>query len=50
MSRFGNARLRVALMMPTPHGSRHNPLLRTFAQRLLDKGKLKMQVVGGFHA
>lgn len=48
-SRCGDARLRVALMMPTFHGSRHNPLIRAFTQRLLDKGKLKMQMVDSFH-
>jgi hypothetical protein len=36
--------------MPTLHSSHHNPLVRMFAQRLLDKGKLKMQVVGSFYA
>ncbi|AFY33855.1 IS110 family transposase [Calothrix sp. PCC 7507] len=46
LSRIGNARLRKALYMPAVAAMRHNPLLKLFAQRLLDRGKVKMQVLG----
>lgn len=46
LSRVGNARLRNALYMPAVVAMRYNPLLKTFSQRLLTRGKVKMQVVG----
>jgi transposase len=46
ISRIGNARLRKALYFPAITAQRYNPLLKTFCQRLLDRGKIKMQVVG----
>ena len=46
LSRVGNARLRNALYMPAVVAMRYNPLLKTFSERLLARGKVKMQVVG----
>jgi transposase len=46
LSGVGNARLRKALYMPAVAAMRHNPLLKLFAQRLLERGKVKMQVLG----
>jgi transposase len=46
MSHVGNARIRKALYMPAVVAMRHNPLLRCFSERLLARGKLKMQVLG----
>jgi transposase len=46
LSRIGNGRLRKALFMPAIVAQRHNPIIAAFSQRLLAKGKVKMQVVG----
>jgi transposase len=46
LSKIGNARLRKALHLPAVVAMRYNPILRTFAQRLLERGKPKMAVVG----
>jgi transposase len=46
LSNVGNPRLRKALYMPAVVAITHNPLLKLFAQRLLDRGKVKMQVLG----
>lgn len=46
LSRMGNARLRNALYMPAVVAMRHNPLLKTFSERLLTRGKVKMQIIG----
>lgn len=46
MSKRGNARLRKALYWPAIVAMRHNPLLRTFAQRLRAKGKETMVIIG----
>jgi transposase len=46
MSRTGHASMRAALYMPAIVAGRHNPLLRTFAQRLLATGMAKKAVVG----
>jgi transposase len=46
LSHLGNARLRKALYMPAVVAMTHNPLLACFSQRLLKRGKVKMQVVG----
>ncbi|WP_052331544.1 hypothetical protein [Calothrix sp. PCC 7507] len=32
--------------MPAVPAMRHNPLLKLFAQRLLERGQVKMQVLG----
>lgn len=46
LSHLGNARLRKALYMPAVVAMRHNPLLKSFSERLLKRGKVKMQVIG----
>jgi transposase len=46
LSKLGNSRLRRALYLPAVVAMRANPILRTFAQRLLAAGKPKMAVVG----
>jgi len=46
LSKTGNARLRKALYLPAVSAMRFNPILREFAQRLLERGKPKMAVVG----
>ncbi len=46
LSCTGNSRLRKALYMPAVVSMRHNPLLKTFSERLLDRGKAKMQAIG----
>ncbi|WP_445305900.1 hypothetical protein [Microcoleus sp. T3_A4] len=39
-------RLRKALYMPAVVAMRHNPLLKAMSERLLGRGKVKMQVIG----
>jgi transposase len=46
LSCTGNSRLRKALYMPAVVSMRHNPLLKAFSERLLARGKAKMQAVG----
>jgi transposase len=46
LSCTGNSRLRKALYMPAVVSMRHNPLLKAFCARLLDRGKAKMQAIG----
>lgn len=46
LSKTGNARLRKALYLPAVVAMQYNPILRTFALRLLENGKPKMAVVG----
>jgi transposase len=46
LSRVGNPRLRKALYMPAVVAMTHNPLLKSFAERLLNRGKVKMQALG----
>jgi transposase len=46
LSCTGNSRLRKALYMPAVVSMRHNPLLKAFGDRLLDRGKAKMQAIG----
>ena len=46
LSRMGNALLRNALYWPAIVAMRHNPLLKAFSERLLSRGKVKMQVIG----
>jgi transposase len=45
ISRTGNGRLCKALYMPAMVSQRFNPLIKTFCERLLSKGKNKMQVI-----
>jgi transposase len=46
LSKTGNGRVRKALYMPAVVASRHNPLLREFAERLSKRGKTKMVIIG----
>jgi transposase len=46
LSCTGNVRMRKALYMPAVVAMRHNPLLKAMSERLLGRGKVKMQVIG----
>lgn len=46
LSKTGNARVRKALFLPAMVAKRHNPVVRSFCQRLARHGKNKMQLVG----
>lgn len=46
LSKTGNPRLRKALFLPALVAKQHNPLVRSFCQRLARHGKNKMQLVG----
>lgn len=46
LSCTGNVRLRKALYLPAVVAMRHNPLLKAMSERLLSRGKVKMQVIG----
>ncbi len=46
MSLNGNSSLRAALYMPSLVARRHNPILRSFAERLLSGGMAKKAVIG----
>ena len=46
LSCTGNVRLRRALYMPAIVSMRFNPLLKALGDRLLDRGKAKMQAIG----
>lgn len=46
LSKTGNARVRKALFLPAMVAKRHNPVVRSFCQRLAGHGKNKMQLVG----
>jgi len=46
LSKIGNARLRRALYLPAVVAMRCNPLLRVFAERLHQRGKAPMIIVG----
>ncbi len=50
LSCTGNVRLRKALYMPAVVAMRCNPLLKAMTERLLGRGKVKMQVIGANHA
>lgn len=45
LCRTGSKRLRKALYLPAVVAKQHNPLIRTFYERLLERGKTKMQSV-----
>lgn len=45
LSKRGTPRLRSALYFPAIVAQQHNPILHVFAQRLLDAGKSKLQVI-----
>lgn len=46
LSRVGNSRLRKALFMPALTATRCNPIVRDLWERLINRGKAKMVVVG----
>ena len=46
MSKAGSSRLRKALFFPAMSAMRYNPLCRTFGQRLKEKGKKSIVVIG----
>ncbi len=46
MSRTGHEAMRTALYMPALVARRHNPLLKTFAERLRATGMARMAVIG----
>jgi transposase len=46
LSKAGNPRLRKALYLPTLTAVRFNPVLASFFDRLVDRGKPRMQAVG----
>ena len=46
LSKIGNARVRKALFLPAMVAKRHNPVVRSFCQRLAGHGKNKMQLIG----
>jgi transposase len=46
LSKMGNARVRKALFLPAIVARQHNPIVRAFCQRLAERGKTKMQIVG----
>ena len=46
ISRIGNAQLRTALYMPGLVARRHNPVLKVFADALLDRGMNKKAIIG----
>jgi transposase len=45
LSKMGNKRLRTALYMPSLSAIQHNPIIKDLYQRLLKKGKLKMEAL-----
>ena len=46
LSKTGNARVRKALFLPAMVAKQHNPVVRSFCERLAEHGKNKMQLVG----
>lgn len=46
LSKLGSKHLRTALFLPALSAMTHNPILVTFAERLRERGKQKMTVVG----
>jgi transposase len=46
MSKTGNSRLRKLLYMPAIVACHHNPIIMIFAQRLRERGKTPMSIVG----
>lgn len=45
LSKLGNGRIRKALYFPAVVATRHNPIIKEFADRLKKNGKTKMQIV-----
>jgi transposase len=46
LSKIGNSNLRKALYFPAIVAKRHNPIINAFCQRLKDRGKAKMAIIG----
>lgn len=46
LSKMAPARLRKALYMPAVVALRHNPMMKAFAERLIERGKGKMLIIG----
>lgn len=46
MSKVGKAAVRGALFLPAMSAIRFNPLLRSFAERLREKGKSEKVIIG----
>jgi transposase len=46
LSRMGNTRLRKALFFPAMTAIQHNPFLQQLWERLLERGKCKMTIIG----
>jgi transposase len=46
MSKTGNARLRRALYLPAVVAKRHNPIIKAFCERLSQRGKRPMEIIG----
>jgi transposase len=46
LSKIGNARLRKALYFPSMSARQHNPIVRTFCERLSIRGKQTMVIQG----
>lgn len=46
LSKSGNARLRRALYMPAIVAKRYNPVIKSFCDRLIKRGKCPMEVIG----
>lgn len=46
MSKTGNARLRRALYLPAVVAKRHNPIIKAFCERLQERGKRPMEIIG----
>jgi transposase len=46
MSKTGNARLRRALYMPAVVAKRYNPIIKAFCERLNERGKRPMEIIG----
>lgn len=46
LSKIGNARLRKKLYMPAIVAKNHNPIIRAFCDRLKERGKHNLEIVG----
>jgi transposase len=46
LSKTGNARLRRALYMPAVVAKRYNPIIKAFCERLNQRGKRPMEIIG----
>jgi transposase len=46
LSKIGNRRLRRALYLPAVVAKRYNPLIRAFCERLQQRGKRPMEIIG----